>query len=361
VRRRLALVAGTGALLVAACGAAGGARPPVVTLRAPVPTSLVAGQRWIVRLRARGARVGVVRATSGGHIVTARARRAGGSAYVAELTLPAAGTWRVVARTGRIGRPLARVRVLTSYPLAAPAQALAVDGALLVVERLGRDRILRVDLGTGRTTVASRAVPSPWGLARAADGGTLVSGASGIYALDASGSARRIIAVEASPIAGGDGDEIFFANRDEVGRVRAGAVTMLTTDVAAPHGLFVSGNDVVVSDSGHRRLLRVDHASGAARVIASGLDQPLGAIDAGAGDALVVEFGAGRLVRVGRERTRTTVTDALRKPYALTRGSDGAAYIVEGGEDARPSGGLARVAEDGTVIRLRLVPAWPAT
>jgi hypothetical protein len=55
------------------------------------------------------------------------------------------------------------------------------------------------------------------------------------------------------------------------------------------------------------------------------------------------------------------VTEELRKPYALARAADGSIYVVEDGELDRPSGGLARVAADSSVTRLRLVPGWPAT
>jgi hypothetical protein len=234
---------------------------------------------------------------------------------------------------------------------------LADGASLLGVERLGRNRVLRVDLGTGRLTVATEAVPDPWGLARAADG-VLVSGASGIYSL----GGRRIAEVRASPIASADGGELFYANETEVGRVDAGRAAMLTDDVDAPHGLFVDADGgLVVSDSGHDRLIRVDADTGAVRLLTSGLEQPLGAIDDGAGGVLVVEFGPGRLLDVRSDGTREVVTASLRKPYALTRAGDGAVYVVEDGDLERPSGGIARVTPDGTVTRLRLVPGWPAS
>jgi hypothetical protein len=348
-----------GALLLVAlavgCGAAGGTSPHV-SLRGPAPSSLVAGQPWIVRVS--GAPVSAVCARSGGRVVSAPARRSAPNAYVARLTLPAGGVWHVVALTGRTERPLARVRVLSSYPLALPAQVLADEGSLLVVERLGRDRVLRVDLATGRLTVLTRAVPAPWGLARAADGGVLVSGASGIYSL----RGGPIASVRASPITAGDGDDVYFANENEVGRVHAGDVSVLTTDVDAPHGLFVDADGaLVVSDSGHGRVIRVDPSTGEVRVVAAGLEQGLGAIDDDAGGALVVEFGAGRLVHLRPDGTMSIATEELRKPYALARAADGPIYVVEDGELDRPSGGLARVAADGSVTRLRLVPGWPAT
>ena len=80
---------------------------------------------------------------------------------------------------------------------------------------------------------------------------------------------------------------------------------------------------------------------------------PLGAIEAADGDLLVVEFDSGRLLRLGDGRV---LTQALRKPYALTQSADGGVYVVEGGDLGRPSGGIARVADDGSVVRLRLVP-----
>jgi hypothetical protein len=277
--------------LVVGCGAAGGATPP--SLRGSVPSSLVAGQPWLVRVS--GGPVTAVRARSAGRVVTAPARRLGRS-YVARITLPAAGSWRVFARTGSSERPLARVHALASYPLALPAQALADGGSLLVVERLGRDRVLRVDIATGRVTVATKSIPAPWGLARAADG-VLVSGLSGIYALDG----RRVADVRASPIAPGRSGELFYANEAEVGRVDAGHASVLTTDVDVPHGLFVAADGgLLVSDSGRNRLIRVDPATGAVRVLATGLEQGLGAIDDGDDGALVVEFGPGRLTQSGR-------------------------------------------------------------
>ena len=47
----------------------------------------------------------------------------------------------------------------------------------------------------------------------------------------------------------------------------------------------------------------------------------------------------------------------LRKPYALTQSADESIYVVESGDLGRASGAIARVAEDGRVTRLRLVPA----
>jgi hypothetical protein len=360
VRRAALVLVAAGVLAMGSAAATGGAAPPASALIGAPPSSLVAGQPWLVRVDSRS-RVTEIRARSHGRVLTMAARRAAANIYAAELTLPAPGVWQLVARVGRSERALARVHALPTYRLALPAQVLAQDNeTLLVVERRGAGRVLSVDLSDGRISVFSRAVQDPWGLAAADGGGVLVSGSSGVYSLDRRGRARLISRVSASPIAALDG-EVVYANEREVGRIRDGTTTVLTRDVDAPHGLFLSvTGDVIVSDTGHGRLIRVARGGGAVTLVASSLEQPLGAIDDGAGGALVVEFASGRLLRVRPDGSRSVAARSLRKPYALTRTPGGTIYVVESGELDHPSGGLAGVA-DGVVDRLRLVPTWRAS
>jgi glucose/arabinose dehydrogenase len=241
--------------------------------------------------------------------------------------------------------------VLASYPLALPGQILALDDrSLLVVERQGRNRILHVDTTTGRFSVATRRIPSPWGLARDTGGRVLVSSGRGIYEL----GGRKIADVEAGPIAASDG-QVYFADQTRIGRIgRGGAVETLSTAVAAPHALVLRRDgSLLVSDSGNGRLLRIDPATRAITVLAAGLENPLGAIEAADGNTLVVEYDAGRLVRIGGG---SPLTQSLRKPYALTQSPNGALFVVESGDLGRPSGQIARVTGDGSVDRLALVP-----
>jgi hypothetical protein len=246
-----------------------------------------------------------------------------------------------------------------AYPLALPGQILArPDGSLLVVERQARNRVVRVDPRTGAVRVFTARVPAPWGLAAGAQGGVLVSGQSGIYALRRAGARpTRLAAVPAGPLARAPGGDVYFADGTTLGIVRAAthrAVT-LSHDVSSPHGLaLLPDGTFVVSDTGHGRLLRFDPANRVPSVLADGLQSPLGAIDAGDASVLVVEFDSGRLLRIAGGQT-TVVTGSLRKPYALTRARDGSVYVVEDGDLSRPTGGIARVAADGTVTRLRLV------
>jgi sugar lactone lactonase YvrE len=344
------------ALLVLAASAVGWADAtapaPVVRLAQP-PSTLVAGQRWVARLTVRPAARPVVTATSGARRLSVPTRATGSGRYAAVLRFPTAGVWRLAARVDDRSFPLRRIRVLASYPLALPAQVLALDArSLLVVEREGRDRILHVDVRTGRFSVVTKRISSPWGLARDANGSVLVSGGSGIYEL----GGRKVASVAGGPIAAAPNGDLYFADQTRVGRIgRDGEIEMLSIDVAAPHAL-VLGHDgsLIVSDSGNGRLLRIDPATRAATVVASGLRNPLGAIEAADGNVYVVEFDSGRLLRVGDGRV---VTDSLRKPYALTQSADGSFYVVESGDLGRPSGRIVRVAGDGSITRLRLVPA----
>jgi glucose/arabinose dehydrogenase len=110
----------------------------------------------------------------------------------------------------------------------------------------------------------------------------------------------------------------------------------------------------VVSDSGNGRVLRIDPATRATAVLTSGLRNALGVIETTDGALLAVEHDTGTLLRVGDSRV---VASGLHKPYSLTQSPDGAIYVVESGGLGRPSGAIARITSDGTVTRLRLVPA----
>jgi hypothetical protein len=83
---------------------------------------------------------------------------------------------------------------------------------------------------------------------------------------------------------------------------------------------------------------------------------PLGLVVEPSGATLVVEFDAGNVARIGADGERSVVVSGLAKPYALDRAADGTFFVVEAGELHRPTGRLRRVAPDGSVTTLRLVP-----
>jgi sugar lactone lactonase YvrE len=245
-----------------------------------------------------------------------------------------------------------------SYRLDNPAQVLlARGGALLVAERGSRNRILRVDPGTGAFRVFSTGVPSPWGLGYARDGALLVSSTRGLYRLVPGRRPRKLSSTSMSPFVVLRDGRVAFASETAVGILpaRGGRPRLLRVDVEFVHGLaLLPGGDLAVSDTGNRRLLRVDPASGRSSVITTALRTPLGLVAAPDGSLLAVEFDSGSIVRVDAGGGMTTVARELLRPYALTRAADGTLYVTEAGEPARATGALVRVAPDGAVTRIRL-------
>ena len=348
------------AALAVGCGsAAGGAAPPVRLIGQP--PRLAVGEAWNVTLEVRDTVRPRLRARLGTRALTFSTVRRARRRYGAPVRFPAPGRWTVSALLGRREFILARPVVAEApFGLAQPGQLLLSDGAILVAERGVRDRVLRVDPATGSFTVFGRGIPEPFGLARARDGSILVSGEGGLYRLPAAGgAAERIADVEASPIAVAPNGDVFFGNRSSLGRLDLAGrrIATFAIDVSVPHGLALAPDgSLLVSDTGNNRILRVDPVSGHASVLATGLRAPLGLVVEPGGSALVVEHDAGTVARIGAAGERSVVVSGLAQPYALDRAPDGTLFVVEAGDLHRPTGRLRRVAPDGSVETLRLVP-----
>jgi sugar lactone lactonase YvrE len=247
-------------------------------------------------------------------------------------------------------------RSSTPYALDNPAQVIQTkDGDLLIAERGVRNRILRVDPSTGTFGVFAEGIPSPWGLAWARDGSLIVSSTSGLYRVAEHARPKRIARVSVSPFAVKRNGDIVFANETSVGIIHSGKPRLLRVRVNFAHGLvLLPSGKVAVSDTGNRRLLKVDSKSGSATVITRALKTPLGLAAEPSGSLLAVEFDSGTLVRVSPTGRRAVFARGLVKPYALTRARDGSVYVTEAGDVATASGGLRRVAPDGTVTTIPL-------
>jgi sugar lactone lactonase YvrE len=348
-------VAVLAAVVAAACAAA----PPVSLEKKP--ESLVAGRTWTAMLRTRADGVPTLGAQLDTRTVSARGRRVGKRLYRARLRFPSAGTWTLSAALGRRRVGLGSIEVKPApHLLDQPAQALALgDGSLLVAERGDKNRVLRVDPATGRFSVFATGVRQPFGLARSADGSILISSDAGLFRVPASGGrATKTADVPTSPILPAPDGEIFYGHLSELGRIPPGARTgqRLPVEVDAPHGLaFAADGDLVVSDTGNDRLLRVDLPSTHVSVVAAGLRTPVGMIAESGSAFLVLEFDAGALTRVDESGRTTTVATGFDKPYALARAPDGTVYVVQVGELFPPTGRIRRVAPDGTVSTVTLI------
>lgn len=236
------------------------------------------------------------------------------------------------------------------------------DGAVLVAERGVHNRLLRVDPATGLFTVFARGIRSPFGLAYDADGSILVSNNDGLYRVTAGAAPTRISDLSISPFAVLPSGEIAFGNLTSVGimRVGGGQPRIFPVDVNAPHGVgLLPDGDLVVSDTGHSRIVRINPATGASSVITTALPTPVGLVMEPGGSALVLEFESGRLVRVSPSGATTTVVSGLPTPYGVARADDGTVYVTKVGEVRRATGALLRVDPDGTVTTIRLRPSAP--
>ncbi len=99
--------------------------------------------------------------------------------------------------------------------------------------------------------------------------------------------------------------------------------------VKSPRGLLLLGDGtVVVADVAAGELLQVDGAG--ARVLASGLQQPVAVMEERPRVLLVSEFGAGRLQRVDLQSgSKKTVAEGLDRPTGLAQLPDGRVAVVE--------------------------------
>jgi DNA-binding beta-propeller fold protein YncE len=204
------------------------------------------------------------------------------------------------------------------------------DGSLLVVEN-GRHRVLRV--AGSHTSVLASGLAKPF-QARTARGGTIVlSNAHLLQRLRPGGRPVTLarapedigpIAVASSAIYYVTGTSLF----------RLGTRAPLATGLAGPHGLAVARDGaVLVSDTGHARLLRV--ASSGASTLAR-LAEPRGLDVAPDGTIYVTEAAAKRVVHLSATGKRLgTVGPAFGDPYDVAVGPGGVLYVVGTAESGR--------------------------
>jgi sugar lactone lactonase YvrE len=172
----------------------------------------------------------------------------------------------------------------------------------------------------------------------------------------AGGRPARVAGGDLGPLLPQDARTVLYGRPDEIGRLdlETGRTQSFGPAVTAPHSLALAPDSrLLVSDSAGR-ILAVDLASSAWTTVADGLRTPLGMIADAGGAILVLEYGAGTLVRIGPRGTKTTVASGFRKPYSLTLGRDGNVYVVEAGDLGTATGGLKRVTPEGRVSRVQL-------
>ena len=186
------------------------------------------------------------------------------------------------------------------------ARGLAVVGGRILVT--SRQRILALDLRTGRTTPFASARSYVLGLAAAPDGG--------VYASE-------------------DGATIVRIDAD-------GARTVLADGLDGVHGITPTPEGLVLSESFAGRVLRLDPATGAVTVLASGLGNPSFTLRTRAGALYVSEFGTGRIGRLGRTGSITTVASVSSPGSIALDGRGRIVGVTLGGTIFRIEGSRAR-------------------
>jgi streptogramin lyase len=331
------------------------AAPPWVAL-ATKPAATV-GVPWTASLVVRGTSAPVVTARRGARSISARARAAG-RRYRVRLVFPQAGAWTLTARSGRRTFALGTVQVSPRTLTLDRAAALVADGDGLLVVETGRDRVLRVDLTSGRTSVVASGMSAPFGLAQAGDGTLFVSDESVLWRVDASTGSKQVHAriepdVDMGPLAIDATGRVYVATAaSDVRRIdSAGRIETVMTDVAVAHGLaFDHDGTLLVADTGRDRLLRYDPATGARSVFGPALFGPAGIEVATDGSVYVCEFGPGaqRVSRIDPSGTSAATWDAFVLPIDVAVARDGAVYADDS------TGAIYRLAANGR-SRLRLL------
>jgi sugar lactone lactonase YvrE len=310
------------------------ATPPSVTL-ATKPAATV-GVPWTAALVVRGTSAPVVTARSGTASISARSRAAGRRHRV-RLVFPQAGTWTLTARAGRRTFALGSVRV-SNRPLTLDRAAqMIVDGDTLLVVETGRGRVLRVDPRTGRTSVFTRGLTAPFGIARSPDGNVFVSDGTVLWRVESATGVKQVHArieagVDLGPVAVDAQGRVYVATsaRDVRRFDAAGRAEIVMPDVAVAHGLvFAHDGALLVSDTERDRLLRYEPATGASSVFATGLRGPGGLDVAQDGSVYVCEFGSGaqRVSRIDPSGTTSIAAQGFVLPIAVATARDGAIYV----------------------------------
>jgi streptogramin lyase len=316
------------------------------------PAAVTVGRAWTAALTVRPASFrGAVRLTATGHgRLRVRANGAHGS-YRARLVFPAVGQWTLTARAGaftsRLGTMVVRKRAPIPVTFTWPTSIdLQPDGSLLVVEN-GAGRVVRVQPATGRVSLVASGLAKPYAVAQSSGGAIYLSNANALQRLDA-GTPVTIAtaAADIGPIAVAPNGDVYYATQSQVFEFAGGSPRLIASHLDPPHGIAVDGGgDLLVSDTGNDRVLRIDPQTGRTTTLIS-TGEPAG-VDVGAdGSIYLVEAATLRVARYSSAGARLgNVGPTFNDPYDLAVARDGTVYVV----DTALKGTIRRIAPDGSV------------
>lgn len=224
-----------------------------------------------------------------------------------------------------------------------PAAAnLDGKGNLWVVDtRTGE--LVRVELATGRKTVAKQLTPSLDNLAIAPDGTIYVSNMAN-NAVDAfnpaTGELRRLTGGAVAVPAGMkvDGDRLWVADVFGFREVdlRNGAVSDIfrmqrEQELEYPFAVGLSKTRFALSSWFTGTVQLVDRATRKTTAVIHGLKAPYDAIPLEDGSVLVAEIATGSITRASGDKfaTRQVLASGIQGPVQMVLGADGAVYVTE--------------------------------
>jgi sugar lactone lactonase YvrE len=247
-------------------------------------------------------------------------------------------------RVKRVELDTGRTTVVAELPFGADNLALDAEGRLFV-SLSEVNAIAEVDVETGEVSYVVEPAPlnSPAGLAVRTE-----DGRDTLYVGDLFGGVRLVDAetgaVTDTPVdifqpthVSLRGDRLLVVG-EVFGVVqmleRSGADVLATWEGFTRPGdaLEAPNGDVVVAETGSGRVLRIAAGTGDRQVVADGLDAPTGLAWARDGTLYVTETGGGRLLRVDLD-TGDTVVEAsgLQQPEGVAVDPDGGVLVVEVG------------------------------
>lgn len=161
----------------------------------------------------------------------------------------------------------------------------------------------------------------------------------------------------------------WFFNAVQVWDPVNGAVVQQINDFAQPVNALRFQGDLIVAEAGSGNIVRAEGANPANRtVLAAGLNGPSG-LAATADDLWAVDFGAGRVLQLladGQPRTPpTVVATGLNQPEGLAVDLDGTLLVVESGAGrllrVNPVNGAVATVAEGLTTGLAPLPNTPPT
>jgi sugar lactone lactonase YvrE len=223
-----------------------------------------------------------------------------------------------------------------------PAAANLDDkGNLWVVDQKAGE-LARVELATGRKTVAKTLKPALDNLAIAPEGTIYVSNMAdnSIEAFDPATGELRLLTGGKLPLAlslRADGSALWvaglFAFRGfdlDTGEISTD-LRMGASDVDYPTSVGVSGQQLAVASYSSNTVQQIDRATMKTVAVGSGFIFPVDAIPMDDGSVLVAELGSGSILRAsGPElKQREVIVQGLKGPMQMTLSTDGDLYFTE--------------------------------